>query len=334
MSNRFVHATLTLLLFISITGSGYFGVRKIIENPCLTPTTWSVGSVDPRFGVDKDTVELYAKQAAKLWNQAYGKNDVLSYVPQNGSVTVNFTYDERQRTTLQNEKLKQTIAEAKSELDGLKETIEELQSSYATLGSKIDKDTKAYTNKLAEYNADVKYWNDQGGAPNDEYKRLQRTQAELQTERASLNANINRYNRLAEDIKEYGKNHNQVVGMINEKIEILNETALREFEEGSFDPSTNAITIYEYSDATSLKRVLAHELGHAIGLKHVEDKNAIMYSVNQGSRFVLADDDKAELERVCRDKSTGDIVEMMRTTRDGISHLVVSSLPGIAALLR
>jgi predicted Zn-dependent protease len=334
MPNRFVHATLILLLLVSVTGSGYFGVRKIIQNPCSTPKTWSIGSVDPRFGVDEETVRLYAGQAAKLWNDTYANNQLLTYSPTGGDIIINFVYDERQRTTIQNEKLKQAIEADKTELTDLKQTIEQLQSEYATLGSKIDKDTQNYTSKLAEYNADVKYWNDRGGAPNDDYQRLQRSQVELENSRASLNASINRYNRLAEDIKNYSKNHNQVVGTINQKIETLNDTALREFEEGSFDPSTDIITIYEYSDATSLKRVLAHELGHAIGLKHVDDKSSIMYSVNQGSNFALTKDDKTELDRICRDRSANDVVEMMRTTRDGISHLVVSSLPGIAALLR
>ena len=65
------------------------------------------------------------------------------------------------------------------------------------------------------------------------------------------------------------------------------------------EAGSQRIDIYEYSNRTELVRVLAHELGHALGLGHVEDAEAIMYKVNQGKRLILTQDDIAELRAVC-----------------------------------
>ena len=44
---------------------------------------------------------------------------------------------------------------------------------------------------------------------------------------------------------------------------------------GDFD--SYEINIYQYYDFPDLRLTLAHELGHALGIDHVDDTNAIMY---------------------------------------------------------
>ncbi len=331
MTNRLLSYGLASLLILSILGAGYVGVQALTKNPCAVPKTWSLGPIDSRFGISPETIKLYASKAADTWNKAYSANELLSYKKESGDIKITFVYDERQRTTIQNEKLKALIESEKEELDDLKRTIESLQSEYTTLEKTITTKTKAYTEHLASHNSEVSYWNSQGGAPVDEYQKLQREEATLETERTSLNANINRFNKLSQLIKNYGHDHNEVVDTLNGKIQTLNQTVLRDFEEGTYDPNTHTITIYEYANATALKRVLTHELGHSLGLKHVDEKNSIMYSVNQGDNLNLTDADKEELGRVCHEKQAGEVLAALATTRDDIFHLVLSSLPDKAA---
>lgn len=155
------------------------------------------------------------------------------------------------------------------------------------------------TTKLNNIGASVK--TDQA-----QYDMLKAQYDELKTEIQNTrdidqkNAKIDQLNALVPQLNALAERLNLSVETYNN----TNDSHGESFEEGlySTDGTTTKIDIYEFSNRDKLVRVLAHELGHALGMEHVDDPKAIMYALNQGTNESATKADINELDIVCKIK--------------------------------
>lgn len=271
--------------------------------PCRSPITYSLGGIDTRFGVSKQVLIADLEEAEVLWEKASGK-DLFGYKSAGGDVSVNFVYDYRQQASDAMAASGIRIDKSRASFDALKAQYDGRAERIAVAKESLDRAVAAYESRLQTYNAEVAKWNRAGGAPPSEYDRLQAQKAALNAEgqqiksqEAALNADINMQNAM-------GTSLNKLIAELNLNVERYNQAGAStgdEFEEGVYvsEAGRQRIDIYEYSSHTELVRVLAHEFGHALGLGHVADEEAIMYKVNLGKKPSLTDADIAAMHALC-----------------------------------
>jgi len=289
-------------------GGGYF--YYIAQAVCPTPLSYSLGDIDKRFNLTQDEARLAISEAESVWEDATGRN-LFSY-EENGELSVNFIFDDRQKFVDEEGNLKEKLDATENISDAIKDTYASLVTEYNNLRMVYGKNVEQYERKLQTYNAEVEKYNSRGGAPEAVYASLEEEKKELDEEQTSLNAMSATLNDLVDEINSIGEKGNSLIKVYNQGVGVYNKTfgEPREFTQGDYTDKT--IKIYTFENREELKLVLVHELGHALSLDHVDGTASIMHYMigGQSSSDILSAQDLQEFDRVCGDNSLFERVKM------------------------
>jgi hypothetical protein len=292
---KFLVGIIVPLVFIA--GIGYVlypEVKALLREPCSEPLVYTVATYDKRFKLSESEFNEALLDAATLWNTAAGKTVVQSG---EGPLAVHMVFGEVQQTSL----LGEVIDTEQGAYEAKRTQVENLKSEFTVAKRKYEMLVAEFERAQAAYEKQVNYWNARGGAPQAEYQALQNDQQELEEKQADVNEQVGVVNAFAGEINDRVDELNVLADKLNKKVNTYNAGAGEDFDQGEYisDEEGTRINIYEFTDQTELRRVLAHEFGHALGLDHTENPDSIMYSYNIGTKFVLSEEDVAELGRAC-----------------------------------
>ena len=258
----------TLVPYVVIAGIFYRVIVVLFPAPCARPLAYSIGQVDEQFDISKDQFLAAVQQAETVWEQRAGKQ-LFEHAP-DADFTINLIYDSRQ----------QVIDQAKAFSDKLST----MSSQQKKAQDQYDKAYAAYVSAKDAYLADT---------------QTVRSYDQLEKERMQVN-------KLADSVNALATKEQQTVQTYNANVRQFNQlyAGQREFDQGEY--TGYDITIYEFSEHNDLQLALEHELGHALGIGHVENPASIMYyRVNEKnlSAKTLSSEDVAALQVQCKKTS-------------------------------
>lgn len=293
--NKALGIAFGVLLIGGVGAAAAYEYKDYFAAPCEAPLTYSVGSIDPRFGISDEELAAVLSEAAAVWNTAAGK-EVLR-LSDTGDLPVHLVYDERQATA----ELGEEIDSDQARYDALKRQIDSLIASHESKIRAHDASVATFERRTAAYEASVDRWNREGGAPPREYERLEAERKSLARLQTSINESAERLNGMTSEINEKVAELNQMAETLNLQVDTYNTVAGTEFDQGQYieDAKGARITIYEFRTREQLARALAHEFGHALGIEHTDDPQSLMYPYNSGDDLTLSAEDIGALIAAC-----------------------------------
>lgn len=270
-----------LLAFVNREAVASTVRHALYQSPCENPKTYSIGSIDSRFNISKEDFLSATRQAGNLWKNSKGQQ-LFVYAPE-AELTISLIYDERQYLNSQITTLNDQVEQQKEEL---KPEITEYENRAAD-----------FKRRTADLNARIRYWNDQGGAPEEEYNKLLQEQKALQQEAQELQ-------RIATSLNQSTDEYNTQIQELDQKVDTYNTTLTTKPEEGLYirEGRKERIEIYFNNSYDELIHTLAHEMGHAINMPHINSADAIMYPKTTETA-TLSSEDVTALSEICRERS-------------------------------
>ena len=214
------------------------------------------------------------------------------------------------------QKLEQQIQKKTKKLQRKKEQIEDLKSEFPEELARIEEYQKSL-NKFASYinemtislNDYIKNANKQRNFNSAQYKSAQRYVQEkqdrikreiknLRKERRTLRRMSDEYNKKIRKLNRLVRSHNMLSNQItrmNRSIKKVKgktfgskEISLKTYykdgkkvRERTETTNMTKIEIYGFENKKQLKAVLAHEIGHLVGIPHINVKNSLMHPILQ-----------------------------------------------------
>ncbi|MDR2860983.1 MAG: matrixin family metalloprotease [Syntrophobacterales bacterium] len=272
------------------------------SGPCGKVVTYRIGEVDGRFGISRSEFSRLVKKAAEVWSVPFSAD--LIQETSNGRILIEMVYDHRQDAS---GKMQRIGADAKEDLKtykGLKDRHDKLQKEHAREKGKWEQDAAEYRRRLQVYREEKVASLHRGRVSEETLKHLER-------EHAALNAMRDELQKRQGELKELAAKKDELIPQMQGVAERHHDNASSyrkeserlggEYGKGVYHRWDKSITLYQYHNKDNLVQLIAHEFGHTLGIRHINDPNALMYPYDTGRKIEkLSPADIAALKAKCK----------------------------------
>lgn len=302
MKNRLKICGLYLLITVLLPGP--FALAD-----CPSPQYFAVSELDFRFPLDLESARSAARKAAELWNSAAGRtlfkeSEVAQ--PAGRLLKIEFVYTDKQRLWDMSRSDRAVLKELSSSLGKERASLAHQVERFNSRQQELNTTATSLRSEGERLQHAVAKWNSSPGSQ-AQLVELQQWQERLKHLTAEFNSKqetlASRRKPLMERLASVSKREEQIrdeVDRYHREFESLVGT--HRAGEYELNRSVKTIRVFLFENVTQLEHVIAHEFGHALGIGHVGDKDAVMhYSASPDIPAVsLAPTDLAALRTVCR----------------------------------
>ncbi|WP_032811210.1 matrixin family metalloprotease [Acinetobacter vivianii] len=246
-----------------------------ISKPFDTRLRYRIAEVDPRFKLSLEQVKAISEQAVQIWKNGTGQ-DYFVYDP-NAQLAIHLIYDERQ---IESEQRREHL----SQLESNQQRWQEKKKSLDQVEQEILQNRQFLGLKQQQLNQQIQAYNQEqqrarqnpAAFANPDY--FQQRQQALQQNAESLKQEINQYNQKIQQLNQQVDELNSLDQQLNASVDQYKQRFKPHlFHKGLFNGKQ--ILIYEFESEDDLRLTLAHEFGHALGLQHADDPQALMHPI-------------------------------------------------------
>lgn len=278
------------------------GISARIQ-PCQKPITYSIVGLDSRFGLTKTELLDTINRAEEIWESSITKQ--LFEYSETGDLKISLVYGYQQKATDAMREIGIVINDDRATYDALNSRYDSLLLSYDKEKARIEGLTAILNAERSAYEQEVKSRNNRGRFSKEEYEALEQKRIDLNNQIVAINQASNSLNELVDTISSAATVLNRLIVTLNLEVDAYNEvnsSTGETFNQGEYvrNAAGTAINIFQFNNENRLLRVLAHEFGHALGIEHLDNPEAIMYYLNEGVNEKLTTDDLIALKKTCK----------------------------------